>query len=90
MKLKNFQSALEYFERSLDMAKLQGDKLAEKAIKHAMEDANRKILKSQKGEENGGEEDRRSARSDRSDKSNKSKRSTKPEGMWILSWIKYI
>lgn len=44
MKLGDFQAALDQFENSLDMAKVQGDKAAESAIKKAIDDINSRIV----------------------------------------------
>ena len=71
VKLGDYTAALDYFEKSLDMAKVQNDKMAEKAIKHAMEDANRKIVKAIKDgskddkDEDGDTKSAKSAKSDR-------------------------
>lgn len=64
MKLGDYSAALDYFEKSLEMAKLQNDKMAEKAIKHAISDANSKITKALKGEDD--EDDKKSTRTDKS------------------------
>ena len=44
VKLGDLQAALDQFENSLDMAKVQGDKAAESAIKKAIEDINSRIV----------------------------------------------
>ncbi|KAK2191054.1 hypothetical protein NP493_60g01047 [Ridgeia piscesae] len=51
VKLGDLQAALDQFENSLDMAKVQGDKAAEFAIKKAIEDINSKIVKGDGKEE---------------------------------------
>ncbi|XP_070570630.1 outer dynein arm-docking complex subunit 4-like isoform X2 [Ptychodera flava] len=45
VKLGDLQAAIDSFERSLEMAKLQGDEAAEQAIVKAIEDVNDKIVK---------------------------------------------
>ena len=60
VKLGELQEALDSFEKSLDMAKVQGDTAAEAAIKKALEDVNNRIVRGvQEGDE---EEERDSAR----------------------------
>ncbi|ELU16005.1 hypothetical protein CAPTEDRAFT_154109 [Capitella teleta] len=44
VKLGELQEALDSFEKSLDMAKVQGDSAAEGAIKKALEDVNNRIV----------------------------------------------
>lgn len=44
VKLGELQDALDSFEKSLDMAKVQGDTAAEAAIKKALEDVNHQIV----------------------------------------------
>ena len=44
VKLGDLQDAIESFERSLEMAKVQGDEPAEKAISKALEELNEKIV----------------------------------------------
>ncbi|XP_064646279.1 outer dynein arm-docking complex subunit 4-like isoform X2 [Lineus longissimus] len=44
VKLGELEAACDSFERSLEMARLQGDEPAERAIKKALEDVNRKIV----------------------------------------------
>ncbi|XP_070570632.1 outer dynein arm-docking complex subunit 4-like isoform X4 [Ptychodera flava] len=60
VKLGDLQAAIDSFERSLEMAKLQGDEAAEQAIVKAIEDVNDKIVKGikegEEGEEKGDEE----------------------------------
>lgn len=60
VKLGDYQAATESFERSLEMAKVQGDTAAETAIKKALEDVNERIVKGLKGDDEegygGGEE----------------------------------
>ena len=45
VKCGDYQEALDSFEKALDMARLQNDKQAESAIKKALEDVNKKIVK---------------------------------------------
>ncbi len=84
VKCGDLQAALDSFEKSLDMAKLQGDELAESAIKKAIADVNKKIVRGVKesGEQDDEEEedDRHSVKSDKSDRSNRSDRSRKSNG----------
>jgi len=57
VKLGDLQAALEAFEKSLEMAKLQEDKKAENAIKKAIKEVNQKIVKSMKdGEKKDGDD----------------------------------
>ena len=55
MKLEDHQAALDAFERALEMARVQGDKKAEKAIKRAIDDVNKEIVKNER--EKGREKD---------------------------------
>lgn len=48
VKLNDLQAALDSFEKALEMAKVQDDRAAEKAIKKAIEDVNSKIVKGMK------------------------------------------
>ncbi|XP_050406246.1 outer dynein arm-docking complex subunit 4 [Patella vulgata] len=52
VKLNELQSALESFEKALDLAKLQGDKAAESAIQKAIIDVNKRIAREVKEKEN--------------------------------------
>lgn len=45
VKLGELEEALDSFEKSLEMAKLQNDKMAENAIKQALDDVNNKIVR---------------------------------------------
>ena len=59
VKLGSYQDALDHFQRSLDMAKLQEDSLAESAIKKAIEDVNQRIVKELKeGDDKGSQKGR--------------------------------
>ena len=84
MKLGDYTAALDYFEKSLDMAKVQNDKMAEKAIKHAMEDANRKIVKAIKDGSKDDKDEDGDTKSTKSAKSAKSDR-TSEKGMLCRS-----
>ena len=55
VKLGDLQEAIESFERSLEMAKVQGDEPAQKAIAKALEDLNEKIVQGLKEKEEEGD-----------------------------------
>lgn len=48
MKQEEYNSALEWFQKSLDIAKSNDDKPAQTAIQKAMDDANKRITKNMK------------------------------------------
>ena len=52
MRTKEYQAAVDSFDKALEMAKVQGDKAAESAIRKAIEDVNKKIVQSIKEGEN--------------------------------------
>jgi hypothetical protein len=49
VKSKDYQAAVDSFEKALEMSKAQGDKAAEQAIRKAIEDVNKKIVDDIKG-----------------------------------------
>lgn len=51
VKSGDYQAAVDSFEKSLDMARAQGDAEAEKAIKKALQDVNDKIVHGLRGED---------------------------------------
>lgn len=51
MKLGDLQEAIESFERSLEMAKVQGDEPAQSAISKALEELNERIVQGLKERE---------------------------------------
>ena len=46
VRTKDYQAAVDSFDKALEMAKVQGDKAAESAIRKAIEDVNKKIVDS--------------------------------------------
>ncbi|CAH1788639.1 unnamed protein product [Owenia fusiformis] len=81
VKLGDLQNAVDSFETALDMAKVQGDSAAESAIKKALQDANDRIVRGVKDDDESQRSRSRSnsVKSDRSDKSDGSRRSKKSD-----------
>ena len=50
MKCGELEASIDTFEKALDMARLQGDKQAENAIKKALDEVNKKIVRGIKDE----------------------------------------
>ncbi len=73
MKLGDLQDAIESFERALEMAKVQGDEPAQKAISKALEELNQKIVQGIKDGQIKDDEDEKEEKKDEDTKDDEKK-----------------